>query len=174
MKENSAFSCFLVGEDSLVIKCGELLRRLGVNILGVISPLPLVEDWAAENNLSYFANLSIAEKHLKNDEFDYLFSIVNRQILPDYLLQRANKFSINYHDSPLPRYAGVSATCWAILNDEKTHAVTWHIMTDKLDAGDILKQKTFDIDGDETALSLNLKCYQHAVDLFSELFGSQA
>ncbi|MBY0463081.1 MAG: amino acid adenylation domain-containing protein, partial [Alphaproteobacteria bacterium] len=78
-------------------------------------------------------------------------------------------YCINYHDAPLPRYAGVHATSWAILNNESTHAISWHIMNSSVDTGNILKQVFFSIDNNETALSLNLKCYVNALEAFKEL-----
>jgi amino acid adenylation domain-containing protein len=102
-------------------------------------------------------------------EVDYLFSIANGEILPDSLLKQPRRFAINYHNGPLPKYAGVHATSWAILNGERSHGVTWHRMEQLIDGGDILKQVTFNLDEDETTLSLNLKCYEHALEAFREL-----
>ena len=51
----------------------------------------------------------------------------------------------NFHDGPLPRYAGLFSSSWAIVNNEKTHGVTWHKITKKIDAGDIVASKKFKI-----------------------------
>lgn len=40
-------------------------------------------------------------------------------------------------------------------------------MQEKVDAGDILKQPWFSVDEHDTALSLNLKCYEHAIQAFN-------
>ncbi len=42
-------------------------------------------------------------------------------------------------------------------------------MTESVDAGDILKQQLFPIEPHDTALSLNTKCYEAALHMFSEL-----
>ena len=42
-------------------------------------------------------------------------------------------------------------------------------MTEQVDAGDILKQKTFPIADEETALTLNTKCYEQSIQCFAEL-----
>ncbi len=55
---------------------------------------------------------------------------------------------------------GMHATSWAILNQEKEHGITWHIATEKIDSGDILKQVSLSVSENETALSLNLKCFE--------------
>ena len=98
-----------------------------------------------------------------------MFSIANPNIIPEWFFKKANKLAINYHDGPLPKYAGTNSTSWAILNGEETHGVTWHIINSKVDAGDILKQEIFYLDKNETSLSLNLKCFKVAINLFSEL-----
>lgn len=169
MSKSVNFSAYLIGENRLLIECAEILLARGHLIVGIISPLPEVELWASNKKIPYFRSFALAEKNLANAAFDYLFSIVNSKIIPDFLLKRANKFSINYHDSPLPRYAGVNATCWAILNNEKEHAITWHVINDVIDGGDILKQISIEIEENETAFSLNLKCYQAALSAFSVL-----
>ena len=99
---------------------------------------------------------------------DYLFSIVNYRVLPRDLIQ-IPKMPINYHDGPLPRYAGVYATSWAIINGETQYAVTWHVMVDRVDAGDILQQRPVSLSQDETVHSLNMKCYLAAYRAFSAL-----
>jgi methionyl-tRNA formyltransferase len=42
-------------------------------------------------------------------------------------------------------------------------------MTDLVDAGEIFKQRFFEIDDNETVFSLNTKCYDAALSSFSEL-----
>jgi amino acid adenylation domain-containing protein/non-ribosomal peptide synthase protein (TIGR01720 family) len=162
------FSCYVIGDDTLASQCGDILLSQGHLILGVISSLPTIQAWACKHKIPLIsASSGLSDVGLK--QCDYLFSIVNNQIFPERILALPKYFAINYHDAVLPRYAGVHATSWALLNQEKSHGVTWHIMEEKIDAGDILKQEIVNIDNDETALSLNLKCYQAAIKAFSEL-----
>lgn len=168
MKIDKTLNCYIVGEHQLLVECADILLKSGFNVLGVISNLPKVIEWAADRNLPCM-DIKQAEISLINDEFDYLFSIISPYILPISLIKRAKKLAINYHDAPLPRYAGGHATSWAILNDESEHGISWHLMTEKIDAGDILKQKKITIEKGETAFSLNLKCYKAALVGFREL-----
>ena len=136
-------STCLIGEDSLLIQCGDILLNRGHQIKLVISSIKKVQDWAKKNQIS---NLPTLHELYKLDNFisvDYIFSIANSHVLPNALIKLARCAAINYHDSPLPRYAGLNATTWAILNGEKTHGVTWHLMTHKIDEGDIVKQSFF-------------------------------
>ena len=54
------------------------------------------------------------------------------------------------------------------------HGVTWHVMTEFVDAGDIVKQTLFEIDEAETAFTLNTKCYDAAIRSFAELIDDLA
>lgn len=165
---NSA-TCILIGEDHLVMKCAQILINNNYLIRGIISPFSTVNNWSLKNNIPVYQTFDEANQILDNERIDYLFSIVNSKIIPKYMFDKIKKFSINYHHSPLPKYAGINATSWAILNDEQIHGITWHLITDVIDGGDIIKQAIFKIKKQETGLSLNHKCYQHAVTSFSEL-----
>ena len=102
-------------------------------------------------------------------EFDYLFSVANLRVLPAALIARARKLALNFHDAPLPRYAGLNATSWALMAQEKDHGVTWHEMTPAVDAGRIVRQATFAIGPAETAFSLNTKCYEAGLAIFESI-----
>ena len=169
MNTNNKFSCCVIGETTLLVQCGEKLLRRGHTIHGVISPNPDLLQWAAANNIAHITPDDDLAGFLRQKPFDYLFSIVNNAILPENILRIARKKSINFHDAPLPRYGGLHATSWALMNQERTHGITWHVMAPKIDAGGILKQKLVPIADTDTALSLNIKCYQAAADAFAEL-----
>lgn len=168
------FSCYIIGEESLVIQCAELILKNDHHLLGIVSSNEQIKEWANNQKVKYISSNSKFESSLLNDKFDYLFSIVNHHIIPKALLKKPQQLAINYHDALLPKYAGVHATSWAILNKEQQHGITWHVMTDKLDAGDILKQQAVTVNNKETALSLNLKCYQAAINSFAELIDELA
>ena len=90
-------------------------------------------------------------------------------MLPDALLARARRAAINFHDGPLPAYSGLNVPAWAIMAGEPRHAVTWHEMGSRVDAGRILKAREFEIAPDETAFTLNAKCYEEGLAAFREL-----
>jgi len=155
-------SCYLIGASSLIIQCANILMNAGYKILGVMSDDPKVKEWAAQQGLYCTDDLKVFEVKLKETPFDYLFSIFNKFILPSTMLEIPQLLTINCHDAPLPKYAGTNATAWAILNGEAYHGITWHSVVAAVDAGDILQQAVFPIDPDETAMSLNLKCFEYA------------
>ncbi len=65
---------------------------------------------------------------------------------------------INTHPALLPKYRGPNPYFYTILNGEEKSGVTFHLMSDKFDEGDILHQWSININNEETGLSLKLKC----------------
>jgi len=59
-------------------------------------------------------------------------------IVPNSVIH--NNTCINIHYSLLPKYRGLHSTVWAILNDENYLGLSIHIMTESIDAGDIIYQ----------------------------------
>lgn len=159
----------IIGEGTLPISCGEILLRKRFEIVAVISPDEEVRRWARSRGLDARRPGEEWIQVLERAPFDYLFSIVNYTILPDALLALPKIAAINYHDAPLPRYAGMHATSWAILNGERLHGITWHVAAELVDGGDILAQVTVEMGPRDTALELNLRCYEAAVGSFEDL-----
>jgi natural product biosynthesis luciferase-like monooxygenase protein len=163
------FSTFLVGHESLVIQCGELLLEAGHEIQGLATRNPDVEAWAKSHDLPLFVPGPDLSDRLEEVSFDWLLSIANLDLLPQSLLNNARKGAVNFHDGPLPRYAGLNAPVWAILNGETQHGITWHMISGGVDEGGIVAQNLFDISDNETALTLNTKCYGAASESFSDV-----
>lgn len=164
-----ALRAVVIGEGVTPIACLNVFSALGNQVLAVSSPDEPLRGWADAHDVPYFSTLDELRSHLAEVEFDYLLSIVNYRILPEELLVLPRIAAINYHDAPLPRYAGTYATSWALLNGEHQHGVTWHLMVAQPDAGNILKQELVPIDESDTAASLNRKCFYAAVSSFGEL-----
>jgi methionyl-tRNA formyltransferase len=77
--------------------------------------------------------------------------------------------SFNLHPGPLPAYAGLNAPSWAIYHREPRHAVTVHWMEPGIDTGAIAYERAFDVDPDETGLSLSLRCVREGLPLLEQL-----
>ncbi|MEQ1762819.1 MAG: amino acid adenylation domain-containing protein [Pyrinomonadaceae bacterium] len=169
MKVQKQLSCVLIGDGTLPLRCGEIVLAKGHSIAAIVSGDADIRRWAMEMGIDCLEAKADLVADLSRYSFDYLFSIVNAHILSDAVLRTARKMAINYHDAPLPRYAGTHATSWAIINGEKTHGATWHQIASQVDAGDILRQSIIEISENDTAFTLNTKCYEAAVDSFSEL-----
>ena len=97
-------SCYLVGEDLLVMQCGEILISQGYFIKGILSPRPEVQKWATDNNVTHYTTYQKFEMNLLEEHCDYLFSIANSQIISSTTLTKVRRLAINYHDAPLPGF----------------------------------------------------------------------
>jgi amino acid adenylation domain-containing protein len=163
------FTCYVVGEGALLLKCSEILLDRGHEIYGIISSNSTIKYWAISNNIKTLELNDDLANHLNSKSYDYLFSIINLSMLPVDAINSPQKCAINFHDGPLPKYAGLNVTSWAIMNQEKTHGVTWHEITSEVDKGDILKQDIFAIAINETSLSLNARCFERGLSSFKNL-----
>ncbi len=163
------WSCVLVGEGPLLVAVCDQVLELGGTIEGVVSRCERVEAWCrgkavlrVEPQDGWYTRFSEARP-------DYLFSVVNHQILAPEVVQLPTQAAINYHDSLLPEYAGFNATSWAIIDGKNEHGITWHLMSNQVDGGQILHQEKFEILPDDTAFTLTTKCGRAAVQSFPSL-----
>jgi len=131
----SAFSCVILGDQSLTIACADMIVAGGHHVLAVVTTDADVRGWAEGKGIATYAKPA----------------------------------DLNFHDGPLPRYAGLNTPAWAIINGETQHGVSWHMIEGGVDEGDLLAQEMIDIAGDETAFSLNSKCYAAGMESFSRV-----
>lgn len=169
MEKQVSFSCYIIGNDTLTMHCASILVEKNHSVLGMISTSPQIKKWCQKHHILFMNDIHEFEQQYMLSSFDYLFSIVNDIILTDVIIRAPRFYAINYHNSPLPMYAGLYATSWAILNNEAEHAVSWHLIEPTIDAGAIVKQSMFPIEKQDTALTLNLKCYEAAIESFTIL-----
>lgn len=170
----SSFRCVLIGAETLLIECGELLLRQGHAIGAVVTAAEKVASWAARHGLRCIDARGDYVAALSAESFDYLFSITHLSLIPSAALALPRKAAINFHDGPLPHYAGLNTPVWALLNGETDYAVTWHYLDEGVDTGEVLVQRPVEISADDTALSLNTKCFQAGIESFGELIGTLA
>ncbi|MBG9390066.1 MupA/Atu3671 family FMN-dependent luciferase-like monooxygenase [Caenimonas aquaedulcis] len=159
-----------IGNGSLLIQCAQAWRQRGYAIEAVMSESPAILEWATAQGIPALRAEPDAPVEVPPSlVFDYLFSVANLRMLPPALVERARVLAINFHDGPLPRYAGLNATSWALMAREATHGVTWHEMTARADEGRIARQAIFPVSPDDTSLSLNARCYEAGLSTFNAL-----
>jgi len=169
MPQDHGLNCILIGEGATHLNCTRLLLENDFTLTGIVSDDPEVAHLALPHDIPCSSGYPFLKELLENSDCDYLFSIANRYIISEELLTMPRELAINYHNAPLPRYAGVHAPAWALLNGESTHGITWHVMSPLVDGGDILEQLIFPIDPEETTLTLNIKCFEAALTAFQNL-----
>jgi natural product biosynthesis luciferase-like monooxygenase protein len=165
----SSLAAVFVGSDTLLLQCLDSWRERGNTVTCVLTDTDKVRRYCAENGLRCLPVDQQTPTALADIAFDYLFAITWLRLLSPELLALPRQMAINFHDGPLPRYAGLNATCWSLLNGESEHAVTWHVIEAKADTGDILVQQAFPIAADDTAFTLNARCFAFGTASFGEL-----
>ena len=78
---------------------------------------------------------------MQNQPFDWLLSIANLDLIPDALLALPTRGAVNFHDGPLPRYAGLNAPVWALINGEVEYGISWHMIAGGVDEGALVAQQ---------------------------------
>ena len=109
-----------------------------------------------------------------NDTLDYVnidwyFMISWKYIIPPVLINHPKLGAINLHYSLLPEYRGVYPVNWAIIEGKKNTGVTYHLVNEKIDDGQIVCQKEISISLGDTARSLQLRLDDLAYKLFDEM-----
>lgn len=171
MSERTAL---FVGDESLLAQCAEHWLGRGFGIAAVATRSAEVRAWAEARGLRVEPKGEGLADRIAALGYDWLFSVANLDILPEPMIAAARAGAVNFHDGPLPRRAGLVAPVWALLEGDSEHGVTWHRITAGIDEGDILEQRLFPIAPDETALTLNAKCYEAAIGSFAALAGAIA
>ncbi len=136
----------LIGDGSLLAGCGDVLLGLGQTIAAVV--IERAGDRAVGGSTWHSRGVVLdqsARAACGRSDFDHLASIAHLSIVPADALRVVRGLAVNFHDGPLPELAGLNVTSWAILRGEKTHGVTWHVMTERADEGRILEQRRFDV-----------------------------
>lgn len=164
---SATLRCILVGEGALIVPCAEALLDRGHEVVAVVTSEPTVSRWARERAIT-LAPFEALDATLERAEADVLFSVVNLRMVPAETLEKVPR-AINFHDGPLPRYAGLNTTTWALLAGEDAHGVTWHEMLAGPDRGRILVQREVPIEAGDTSFSLNARCFDAGIATFREL-----
>lgn len=165
----STLAAVFVGSDTLLLQCLEVWRERGHRVLAVATDTDKVRRFCAEQGLRCLDATADLLAQLGGEAFDHLFAVTWLRMLPAAVLALPKRSTINFHDGPLPRYAGLNATCWALLHGEREHAITWHEVEPKADTGRLLLQRAFAIADDDTAFTLNARCFQVGQETFAEL-----
>jgi methionyl-tRNA formyltransferase len=147
----------IIGRTGILLKSAEALREAGHELVFVITCRAEsfydkneidFQDYASRLNIPFFDTL-----HLENiiEEITALkaevcISINWLRIIEEQFLSIFPFGVLNAHAGDLPRYKGNAAANWAILNFEKTVALTIHKMEKELDSGPYILKEFMTID----------------------------
>lgn len=111
---------------------------------------PETKILAEQHNIEVFQPLKIKEDYQKvlDTNPDIIITCAYGQIIPEEILNYPKYGCINVHGSLLPKLRGGAPIHWAIINGEKETGITVMSMSKKMDAGDIISQRSISIDDD--------------------------
>ena len=108
--QSTVFSSVLIGSESLLVGCGEVLLDHGFPIAMVVTDNDEIAAWAQGRGLPMADLDTDLPAKLAEMRFEWLFSIANLRIIPDAVLAQAANGAINFHDGPLPAYGADPAS----------------------------------------------------------------
>ncbi|PZQ57668.1 MAG: monooxygenase [Novosphingobium pentaromativorans] len=162
----TGYRSVLIGNETLLAECGNLLRAKGHDIVAVVAETGSpAADWARRSRIPLLA--SARDLPAVTGPLDWIFSISNLSILPEDVLSLAVRGAINFHDGPLPARGGLNTPVWALLEGERQHGITWHLMTGAVDQGAVLAAEAIELSEGESAFSLNTRCFEAALRKFA-------
>ena len=112
--------------------------------------------------------------YVKGLNIDLIVVFFFPQILKTAMLQTPRLGVLNCHPSLLPRYGGPHPAFWMLKNGESVAGVTVHVMTEKIDAGDIVAQQELIIGENENAGQLTQRQHHAAAALLTEAVNAMA
>ena len=98
MESTRSFNCVIIGEGTLPLQCAEILLGYGHAICAVISPDVRLARWAAEHGIPHAVPPASLAELVGDQPFDYLFSIVNNQVLSGEVLAAPGRFCLIKED----------------------------------------------------------------------------
>ena len=114
---------------------------------------PPCKELALQNNIDVFQPHKIRDEYQKVLDMnpDIIITAAYGQIIPDVILDYPKYGCINVHGSLLPKLRGGAPIHHAIINGDKETGVTIMYMDKKMDAGDMISQRSTKIE-DNTIL----------------------
>lgn len=106
---------------------------------------------------------------VRSENVDLILNVHSLYIIHEKVIKAPRVGSFNLHPGPLPAYAGLNTVSWAIYRGERTYGVTVHKMVPEVDAGPMVSQSFFNIEPDDSALSLYLRCMKAGLTLLFQL-----
>lgn len=149
-----------------MIEFGEAAIARGARVTGVVSRTPRVRAWAEAAGLPAAGEAGQLAVALRPD---WVIAAGAHRSADRELLALARVGAVNFHDGPLPGYAGANPQVWALLAGETRFGVTWHRLEGERNTGEIVLRCDFDIAADETAASLTDKSRKAGLESLATL-----
>ena len=133
-----------------------------------------VKFFAEQQNIPYWTPERAGDRFflraLSQEKYDFSFVCAYGRILPLKYLNLFPRGSFNLHFSLLPRWRGAAPVQRALLAGDQKTGVSLQLMTEELDAGDIIGQREFPIGTEENAEDIFNKALQKTESLLQDEF----
>lgn len=172
--ENKFEKVMVLGSSQLAYKCAELARSYvsDVTVLELkVTESTILEKLCTKAQLPYqCVDKKKMTKLLEQEELAALVvSAGNTYLFPKGIIAKDNITIINWHNALLPCHKGRNAEVWAIYEGDTQTGVTWHRITEDVDAGDILCQRALPVGERVTAMQLYKKQCELGAAMFAEI-----
>jgi len=128
---------------------------------GMVLHSPPVKRLAEARHIPVFQPATLrtpeALEPLRAWQPDLIVVVAYGKMLPNTILTLPPFGCINVHASLLPKYRGAAPIQWAIVQGEQETGITIMCISERMDAGDILLQRSLPIAADDTGGSLHDK-----------------
>ncbi|MEX1011869.1 MAG: formyltransferase family protein [Balneolaceae bacterium] len=190
----------LVAEESAGVQALRLLSNSAHNIAGVLTTIHspdvvvhgnISDEIAGSGNNSLKSSVAATAENMgvpvldakrvqdagfttwiASQHIDVLLNVHSLYRICPEVIQEVQVGAFNLHPGPLPGYSGLNIPSWAVYNEETTHAVTLHHITEKIDAGDIVYESQFPLTLTDTGLTVSIKCVQKGMLLIERLLNA--
>ena len=140
-----------------------------VDIVGVCTRKPSDVWWGRQVVREYCEDKKIPllrRIQLRELEYDFLISVLYPFVIEGEHIARARTLAVNLHEAPLPRWRGCNGYAHAIMEGDAMYGTTLHVLDAELDAGEVIAERSFPIDPNETVREL----YERTTDYSAALF----
>lgn len=165
----------VVGTGKFAFLCAQILRK-ECNYVKIFEHranenISILEKLCKKNNIEY--------QLIRQDNlYKYLLNLVgkclivsafNTYIFDSRFFNIKNILIINYHPALLPLHPGRNSEAWSIFEEDSETGITWHVVEEQVDKGDIIIQKKIRLDNSYTSLSLMIKQNQLGIVALKEI-----
>ena len=179
MRDPKRVAILISGRGSNMRALVEQARDYRVVLIASNKPQAAGLEWARERGLPTWASDS---KGVPKEEFDRVLSGVleehrvgtialagfMRILSPGFVADWAGRI-VNIHPSLLPKYRGLDTHARAIAAGDEVSGCSVHIVTEELDAGEVLGQAEVPLRPDDTPESLEQRVLAAEHDLYPKI-----
>ncbi|HEX3422804.1 MAG TPA: phosphoribosylglycinamide formyltransferase [Sphingomicrobium sp.] len=136
-------------------------------------------DWARERGLPTWASDS---KGIEKEQYDRILSAALEEhevgtialagfmrVLSPWFVERWAGRIVNIHPSLLPKYRGLDTHARALESGDKVSGCSVHLVTEELDAGDVLGQAEVPIERGDTPQALEQRVLEKEHQLYPQI-----